>query len=93
MNNKLIEIIKIIFTLIAIISALITIVLLIIKMIGHSPTEITILLSLVSFLIALQIIILTVLFQVKGDIGGLKEFRRQTVSEIREIKKRIISSP
>lgn len=65
---------------------------LIIKLLEHSPTETTILFSVVGILAALQVMIIGILFQIKGDVGNLKgnigelkEFKRQTVDKIGEM--------
>lgn len=47
---------------------------------GNSPTETTILLSVLSILVALQVVIIGVLFQIKEDVGTLKEFKRQMIN-------------
>ena len=57
--------------LVFLILSVITILLLIIKLSGHSPDSITILSLTVTLLIALQILVLTILFQVKGDMSEI----------------------
>lgn len=96
MNKIFLEAIRIIFSIIVIILPIITIVMLIIKLLGHSPTETTILFSVVGILAALQVVIIGILLQIKGDgrnlkgnIGELKEFKRQTIEKIKEIERKI----
>ncbi|MBA7524777.1 hypothetical protein ES705_16919 [subsurface metagenome] len=84
------NIITLIFAIITIILLLITIILIFIKILGQSPTDVKILYSTIGFLIALQIVIITILFQIKENVGELKEFKRQTISEIKEIKTKLI---
>ena len=80
-----VEIIKIIFAIISLILAIISIILILAKLFGNSPTENTILLSVTGILVSLQVVIVSILFQIKEDIGNLKEFKRQTISKIKEI--------
>lgn len=94
--RKIFEVIRIIFTIIAIFLLLISILMIILKLLGNSPTEINMTFSIMGILIALQVIIISTLFQIKGDIGELKEFKihslefqKQTIERIKEIKTRI----
>jgi len=66
------------------------------KLFGYSPTETTIMISVIGMLATLQAIIITVLFQIKEDIGGIKEFQRgsiefqkQTIEKIKDIENKI----
>lgn len=86
MTKIFIEVIKIIFIIITII---LSIILISIKLFGNSPTEDTILLSVTGILVALQVVIISILFQVKEDVGNLKEFKRQTISKIKEMNNKI----
>lgn len=79
MNSKFLEFIRITFTIIVITLALITIYMIVLKLTGHSPTEITITYSILGILVAFQVLIAGILFQIKGDVGILKEFRRQNI--------------
>ncbi len=63
------------------------------KLTGHSPTEITILLWAIGILATLQVLVITILFQIKGELGstkekmgGLLEFRRQTIEKLKEME-------
>lgn len=56
------------------------------KLLGHSPTEITILLWMSGVLVSLQVLVLTILFQMKGDLGELKEFKRQTIEKVKNLE-------
>lgn len=65
-------------------------------LLGYSPTEAAMTFSVAGILTALQIIIISVLFQIKGDVGSLKEFKResvefkrQTIDKIKEIESKI----
>ena len=58
------------------------------KLLGHSPTDTTIIFSILGILVALQVIIISVLFQIKGEVGELKEFKRQTISKINKIEEK-----
>lgn len=89
MNRKFLEAIRIIFTIITIILAIATIIMILMKLLGYSPTETTIMLSVMGMLATLQAIIITALFQIKGDVGSLKEFQRQTVDKIKQIENKI----
>ena len=79
--------IAIIFTIIAIISGLITIVLIIIKLTGNSPDFITISLWIVTTVITLIMGGIYLLFPMKEDIGRMKEFQRQTITQVSELRK------
>lgn len=89
------EIIALIFFVIAAIIGIITIILLIIKLTGRSPDAIIILAGTVATISALQIAIISVLFQIKESLGRLEEFRhnikefqKQTIAEIKNLKRR-----
>ena len=86
MNRKLLKLIRLIFTTIVIILAFVSIILLLIKLTGHSPSENTIIISVVGILVALQVVVISILFEIKEDIGNLKEFKRQTISKVKEIE-------
>lgn len=84
----------IILSTIAIIVALVAIIMLIIKLTGHSPDSITILSWSIGAVLALEVVIIAVLFPMKSSIGRLeefkdnmKEFQRQTITEIKKFKK------
>jgi len=83
---KIYKITAIIFTIIAIISGLITIVLILVKLTGHSPDAITISLWVVITVITLIMGGIFALFPVKEDIGRLKEFQRQTITQVSELR-------
>lgn len=83
---KIYKIVAIIFTIIAIISGLITIVLIIIKLTGNSPDLIAISLWVVTTVITLIMGGIYLLFPMKEDIGGMKEFQRQTIVQVNELK-------
>ncbi len=61
----------------------------IIKLLGHSPDETTITFSIMGILIALQVVVISILFQIKEDVGSLKEFKRQTIEKIKGIENKI----
>ncbi len=93
MKKITLDIIRIIFTLITILLAIVSIYLILDKLFGHSPTEETIILSVIGILLTLQVVVITILFQIKEDLGNLKEFKRQTnifkeqtIKEIRKLK-------
>ncbi|MBU3912709.1 MAG: hypothetical protein KKB21_01230 [Nanoarchaeota archaeon] len=88
MNRTLLEVIRIIFTVISIILVVTSIIMISLKLSGHSPTETSIIFSVIGILMALQIVIITILFQLKEDIGCFKEFRRQTIDKIKEVKQK-----
>ena len=85
--NKEIEIVSWIFYILGVILLVIVIWMLVLKLTGHSPTEISVLLWAVGILATLQTVMLTVLFQVNGKIGEFTEFKRQTIERIRDIEK------
>lgn len=92
MNRKFLEAIRIIFAILAIILMIITIVMILMDLFGYGPTETVITFSALGILATLLAIIISVLFQIKGDIGSLIEFRRhtiefekQTIDKIKEI--------
>ena len=68
---------------------IITIALILIKLFGNSPSEITVLLSFIGFLTALQILVISILVGIKEDVGILKEFRSQTVNKINDIENKL----
>lgn len=95
-TNKIGEVIVIILSIIAIITCLIAIVMLITKLTGHSPDALTILSWSVGAILALEVVIISVLFPMKGAIGRLeefknniKEFQRETIVEIKKLKNKI----
>ncbi len=63
MNQKLLDIVRIIFTLIAIVLRIFIMILVLMKLFGHSPTEMALLLSFISFLVTPQVIGPTILCQ------------------------------
>ena len=85
MKNTLISILSIISSIIAII----LIIMLLIKITGHSPDSITILSWGIGLVLSLEILILSILFPIKENLGELNEFKRQTISEIRKLKDKI----
>jgi len=89
MRYKIWDIIRIIFIILVIILSIYVIILLLIKIFGHSPSEITIISWVVGILLSLQIVIITILFKIKEDIGGIKEFKRQTIRKIKDIEDRL----
>lgn len=86
-----VEVVKIIFVIMVLVMSIITIVLILLVLFGESPTEITVLSSIIAILIALQTVIMGILFQMKEDMGSLKEFRRQTIYEVKGIGDRLIT--
>jgi len=85
--------IKIIIFILFLILSLITIWMLILKITGHSPDITTIIAWVVGIILTFQILIITILFQVKGDLGEIKEFKRnqlnfnkQTIETVKAIK-------
>ncbi len=90
MNRKLLETIRIIFTIIAVILIIASGWMLILKLAGHSPSETTIMFSVIGILLTLQVVVISILFQIKEDIGSFKEFKRQTIEKIRKIENRIV---
>ena len=86
MNKQFLEIIRIIFTIITILLATVTAIFILLKLTGHSPTETTIIFSIIGVLITLQVVIISVLFQIKEDLGSLKEFKRETIHKIKNIE-------
>ncbi|MAG02515.1 hypothetical protein CMI42_04200 [Candidatus Pacearchaeota archaeon] len=79
MNKKVLDLIRIIFTILSIGLMIITIWMILQKLLGHSPTEISIMFSVIGILVSLQIVIISILFSLKGDVGELREFKRQSL--------------
>lgn len=71
-----VETVRILFSIIAIIFIIISTVLILIKMFGNNPTEMTMMLSMASIIFVLLGVVITVLFGIKGDLGELREFKR-----------------
>ena len=97
MARRASEIIGIVFFVIAIITALIAVILLLIKIFGNSPDTVTILLWIVASFVAMQIAVFSMLFPIRGSLGRLEEFKehsrefqKQTIREIRGIKEGIL---
>lgn len=94
MNKTFLEAIRIIFALIVIILSILTIIMILLKITGHSPTETTIIFSVIGILVTLQAMIIGILFNIKGDLGNIKgnigefkEFKRQTIGKIKALEK------
>lgn len=87
MNKKISEAIRIISSLVAIVLILITVWMILLKIFGHSPSDANVIFSVIGILVVLQIMVINVLFNIKGDVGGLKEFRKHTISKINEISR------
>ncbi len=58
------------------------------KLTGHSPTEITIMLWAMGIISTLIVLILTTLLRLERKVGELAEFKRQTIHKIKELEKR-----
>ena len=93
MNKIFLEIIRIFFGIVVIIFIIISIVLILIKLFGSSPSEITILFTVLSILVGLQVVIIGAIFRImenmgklKADVSGLKEFKQQTIDRIKKIE-------
>ena len=84
--ERFVNIIKIMFSIMAIIFIILTIILILWQLFGNSPTDIMIILSIIGIFMTFQGIIIGVLFQIKGDMGELKEFKRQTIERIKKIE-------
>ena len=73
---------------ISIILIILSLIMILLKISVHSPSETTIIFSVVGILLALQVVVISILFQIKEDIGNLKEFKRQTIVKINEFENR-----
>lgn len=89
MNQTLLQATKTISALVAIIMIIITSILILIRLFGNSPSETTIFFSGLAILVSFQILIISILLQMKEDIGSLKEFRNQTIHKIQELDRKI----
>ena len=83
----------ILFSIVAFIMAVVVIVMLVMKLTGHSPTSFEVLSWSVGIVLALEVVIISVLFPIKNSLGRLeefkqntKEFQNQTIMEINKIK-------
>ena len=88
MKKIILDIIRIIFSIISIILIILSLIMILLKISVHSPSETTIIFSVVGILLALQVVVISILFQIKEDIGNLKEFKRQTIVKINEFENR-----
>ncbi len=95
-GDRILEAIKIIAFIVVVIASIILIIMLVMKLTEHSPTELTVIMWIAGIMFTLLFMIIMILFQIKGDVGGLKEFRRQmiefqrqTISKIEEMKNKI----
>ena len=86
MNRTFLETVKILSAIMAIIMMIIASILILIKIFGSSPTDITVIFSVAGFIMAFLIMIISILLGIKEDIGGLKEFKYQTINKINEIE-------
>ena len=96
MVNKEIEIIWWIFYYITIALIIFVAWMLILKLTGHSPTDTSVILWALGIIGTFQILSLTLLFQMKSEIGstkekvgGLLEFKRQTIERIKGIEEKM----
>ena len=96
MVKKEINILSWIFYVITVILLIYMIVMLILKLTGHSPTEIEIVLWGMGIMTTFLTLILMFLFQIKteigtikGKIGSFEEFKVQTVEKIKELEKKV----
>ena len=94
MVKKEVNILSWIFYVITIILIVYVILMLILKLTGHSPTEMEIVLWGMGIMTTFLTLILMFLFQIKteigtikGQIGGLNEFKKQTIEKIKELEK------
>jgi len=88
-KNKINNFIIIILTILAVLLSMFVIYMLILKLTGHSPDMVTIVMWTVGVLLTLQILILAILFPMKGSIGRLEEFKDHTINKINDINKRL----
>ena len=82
------------FSILAFIMAMVVIYMLLMKLTGHSPTSFEVLSWSVGMVLALEVVIVSVLFPIKTSLGKLEEFKKntkdfqkQTIMEINNIKK------
>jgi len=84
-----VKIALIIIYILFILLSVVVIVMLTLKLIGRSPTTITIISWVVGVILTFQILIATILFQVKEDLGKLKEFKININRDLDKIKKEL----
>lgn len=77
MNRPFLEAIKIFFIIFSIIFIIISTILVLWQLFGNSPSDIMVIFSALGIVVTLEGIVISVLFQIKEDFGGLKEFKRQ----------------
>jgi len=88
-EKQILNIIQIVSTILIIIMSIGLIIMLLLKLTDHSPTEITLLSTGFSILAGVLLMLATILFNMKEDIGGLKEFRKHTIQKINEISENV----
>ena len=69
--------------------AIAVIAMLIYKLAGNSPDMITIVAWTVGVLLALQILIITLLFQLKGSVSKLEEFKDNAMTDLRNLNNKV----
>lgn len=96
MVKKEIEALSGIFYVITVILIIWMIVLLIRKLTGHSPTEMTFVLWGMGIITTLLMLVITSLFRMEGKMGEFSEFKRQTsefkkqtIEKIKEIEEKM----
>lgn len=95
MVKKEIEILSWIFYVVAVVLIFWMIILLIRKLTGHSPTEMTFIMGGMGIIAALLVLVITSLFRIEGKMGEFSEFKRQisefkkqTIEKIKEIEEK-----
>lgn len=88
-EKLVLNVIRVVFTFLFIIMSIILIIMLLMKLTEHSPTEMTLFSTGFSILAGFLLMVTTILFNMKEDLGGLKEFKRQTVNKINDINSKI----
>lgn len=99
-NEKITNCIVFVLTIVAILLSIVVIYMIILKLIGHSPDTLSIIMWIVPLLLSLQVVIIIILFQMKADIGRLEgrvgklegkleEFRLNTINKLNEIDQRL----
>ena len=86
------KIARILLFILFIILSLITISMLLLKITGHSPDALTIISWVTGIILTFQVLIITILFQLRGEVSELKEFKRnqlefnkQTANKIKDL--------
>jgi len=88
MQKELWKLIRGLLFFLLLILATIAIWMLVLKITDHSPDAITIVSWVVGVILTFQILVITILLQIKEDLGNLKEFKRQTINKINKLDKK-----